>query len=238
MTFRHYCRGLILRHPVENAAGKTPIPIGGGSKMMNRRKKDSTVREDQHGRGPGVRIGSRLTTTAFACVATIALAIVAFANAGQVGAITRWAGDSEFGAPFAMSVAHVADPAPESATRSLTDGVLDVPELSHPLLPEGCGLVASITGLGESAYTTPPQDHDCPPEVTVEKRDYFGCFLNIFGDDRRCMFPLTCDLDRVYERSRTVKTDVGHGVVIETTETEDMCGYGDCGNFNVAAVPQ
>lgn len=205
--------------------------------MMNRRKKDSTVREDRHGRGPGALIASRLTTTAFACAATIALATVALVNAGQVGAVTRWAGDSEFGAPYPTEVAHPAELGPESAAALLADGVLDVPELSHPLLPEGCGLVASTTGLGESTYATPPQeDHNCPKDVTVQKRDYFGCFLNIFGDDRRCKFEMTCDLERVYERSRTVTIGT-EGITIEDTETEDMCGYGKCGDFNVAGVP-
>ena len=204
--------------------------------MMNRRKKDSTVREDQHGRGPGVRIGSRLTTTAFACVATIALAIVAFANAGQVGAITRWAGDSEFGAPFATEVAHPADLGTESATAWLADGVLDVPELSHGLNAGGCGSVTSTNGLGESTGATPPLAHECPDSVIVPKRDHFGCLLNIFGDNRRCKYSQKCYLEREFERS--VSITVGSGdFKRETTETEDMCGYGDCGNFNVAAVP-
>ena len=205
---------------------------------MNRRKKDSTVREDRHGRGLGVRIANRLTTTVFACAATITLAIVALVNAGQVGAVTRWAGDGEFGAPYQTAVAYPADVGPESATVSLADGVLDVPELSHPLLPEGCDLVASTTGLGESTYATPPQeDHDCPPDVTVPKRDNFGCMLNFFGGDYRCRYEDTCKLERVYELS--VSVTVGHGdLQIERTETEDMCGYGDCGDFNVAGVPE
>lgn len=173
-------------------------------------------------------------------MATIALAIVAFANAGQVGAVAHWASDSEFGAPFAMSVvADAADPAPESATRSLTGGALDVPELSHALLPEGCGLVASITGLGESAYTTPPQeeqeDDKCPPEITVPKRDNLGCALNLLPwvGGHRCRFEKTCKFKRKFRLSVTVT--VGH---VQRTETEDMCGYGDCGDFNIAEVPR
>jgi hypothetical protein len=208
--------------------------------MMNWSKKDSTGREDRHGRGLGVRIANRLTTTVFACAATTTLAIVALVNAGQVGAVTRWAGDGEFGAPYQTAVAYPADVGPESATVSLADGVLDVPELSHPMLPEGCGLVASTTGLGESTYATPPQeDHDCPRDVTVPKRDNFGCFLNFFGGNRRCKFELKCPLERVYERSRSVTFGGGDdGITVETTETEDMCGYGKCGDFNVAAVPE
>ena len=210
--------------------------------MMYRRKKDSTIREDRHGRGPGVRIVNSLTTTAFACVATIALAIIAFANAGQVGAVTRWAGDSEFGAPFAMSVvADAADPAPESATRSLTGGALDVPELSHPLLPEGCGLVASITGLGESAYTTPPQDHDCPEEVKVEDlRDNVGCLINILPwvGGYRCRYEATCELEEKFEKTVSVRITSEDGTYSVTiTKKEAMCGYGECGEFNVAGVP-
>lgn len=195
---------------------------------MNRRKKDSTVREDRHGRGPGVRIADRLTITAFACAATIALAIVAFANAGQVGAVTRWTGDSDFGAPYPTEVAHPADPGPESATASLANGVL---------LPEGCGSVASTAGLGESTYATPPLDHECAESVTVEKRDHFGCFLNWFGDSRRCMFDLTCDLEEVCQLSESTTVSY-EGFEYERTVTQDMCGYGKCGDFNVAGVPR
>ena len=209
--------------------------------MINRRKKNSTIREDRHGRGPGGRIGSPLTTTAFACAATIALAIVALMHAGQVGAVTRWAGHSEFGAPFAMSVAHATDPAPESATRSLTDGVLDIPELSHPLLPEGCGLGASITGLGESAYTTPRQDHDCPPEASPDNlRDIGGCLLNLLPwvGGYRCRYGDTCPLERKYELTVSIVVTSADGTVRYTrTEKEAMCGYGECGDFNIADVP-
>lgn len=208
---------------------------------MNRRKKDSTIREDRHGRGPGVRIGGRLTTTAFAWAAAIALAIVALMHAGQVGAVTRWAGDSGFGAPYPMSVAHAADLGTESATASVADGVLDVPELSHPLLPEGCGLVASITGLGESAYTTPPQDHDCPPEASPDNlRDNLGCLINILPwvGGYRCRYGDTCPLERKYELTVSIAVTSADGTVRYTrTEKEAMCGYGECGDFNVADVP-
>ena len=224
-----------------NAAGHTAIPTRGGSKMMYNRKKDSTVRENRHGRGLGSRVATRLTTTAFACAATITLAIVALVNAGQVGAVTRWAGDSGFGAPYPMSVAHVADPAPESATRSLTDRVLEVPESSHELLPEGCGLLASDTGLGESAYATPPQDHDCPPEAHAENlRDTVGCMINIlpFVGGYRCRYGDTCPLTRKFERTRSITVTSEDGTFsITITEKEAMCGYGECGAFNVADVP-
>ena len=166
--------------------------------MMSNRQRKSTVRED--------RRGNRLATTALACAGTIALAIVAFANAGQVGADTRWAGDSDFGAPYPTE------------------------------MPEDCGSVPSTLGLGETTYATPPPDHDCPKDVTVTKRDYWGCFLNMFGGDYRCKFERTCVLERVYERSRSVTMGT-EGITVEETETEDMCGYGKCGDFNVANVP-
>lgn len=205
--------------------------------MMFNRKKDSTVREDRHGRVPGGRIGSPRTTTAFACAATIALAIVALMHAGQVGAVAHWAGDSELGVPYPTEAAHSADLGPESATARLADGVLEFPELSHALSPGGCGSVAPTTGLGESTYATPPLPHECPDSVIVQKRDHLGCFLNIFGDNRRCKFPLKCYLEREFQRS--VSITVGSGdFKRETTETEDMCGYGDCGDVNVAAVPK
>ena len=88
--------------------------------MMSNRQKESTVRDD--------RRGNRLTTTALAFAGTIALAIVAFANAGQVGADTRWAGDSGFEAPYLTEVA------------------------------EGCGSVALAGSLGGSSYESAPQD--------------------------------------------------------------------------------
>ncbi len=208
--------------------------------MKYNRKKDSTVCEDRHGRAPGGRIASRRMTTAFACAATIAFAIVALANAGEVGAFTRWADDSEFGAPYPTEVAHPADLGTGSATTSVADGVLGVPELSYPLLAEGCGLVASITGLGESTYATPPQeeqeeqeDDKFPPEVTVPKRDNFGCALNVLPwvGGYRCRHEETCDLERKFTQSVTVT--VGH---VQRTETEVMCGYGSCGNLNIVAA--
>lgn len=162
-------------------------------------------------------------------------------NAGQVGAVTRWAGDSEFGARYPREVAHPADRGPESATALLADGVLDVPELSHPLLPEGCGSVASTTGLGESSYKTPPQDHDCPPEALVEnRRDNFGCALNTLPwvHHFRCRYDEKCKLERVYELSISVTVTNPDGTYSRTrTEKEAMCGYGRCGDFNVADVP-
>ncbi len=205
--------------------------------MKYSRQRDSNVREDRHGRGPGGRIGSPRTTTAFACAATIALTIVALMHAGQVGAVAHWAGDLELEVPYPTEAAHSADLGPESATAWLADGVLDVPELSHALSPGGCGSVAPTTGLGESTYATPPQDRECPDSVIVQKRDLFGCFLNIFGDNRRCKFELKCHLEEVYQLSES--TTVSHeGFERERTVTQDMCGYGDCGDFNIAGVPK
>lgn len=169
--------------------------------MMSNRQQESTVRED--------RRGNRLATTALACAGTIALAIVAFANAGQVGADTRWAGDSDFGAPYPTEVA------------------------------EGCGSEASTGSLGGSSYETPPQDLDCPDDVRVTKLDYVGFLLNHLFDWRtgfRTVYPLTCELERVYDRTSTVAVE-RDGVTAETSETEKMCGYGKCGDFNVAGVP-
>lgn len=61
-------------------------------------------------------------------------------------------------------------------------------------------------------------------------------FANVFGGDYRCKFPLKCKLKRVYQLS--ISVTVGHeDSQIERTETEDMCGYGDCGDYNVANVP-
>ena len=172
--------------------------------MMSNRQRKSTVRED--------RRGNRLATTALACAGTIALAIVAFANAGQVGADTRWAGDSDFGAPYPTEVA------------------------------EGCGSEASTASLGGSSYESAPQDHDCPAEVSVEGlRDIVGCLINAipFLGGYRCRYDDTCKLERKFELTVSVTVTSEDGTFsIERTETEKMCGYGDCGDFNVAGVPQ
>ena len=209
--------------------------------MMFNRKKDSTVREDRHGRVPGGRIGSPRTTTAFACAATIALAIVALMHAGQVGAVAHWVGDSELGVPYPTEAAHSADLGPESATARLADGVLEFPELSHALSPGGCGSVAPTTGLGESTYATPPQDHDCPPEASPDNlRDNVGCLINILPwvGGYRCRYGDTCPLERKYELTVSIAVTSADGTVRYTrTEKEAMCGYGECGDFNVADVP-
>lgn len=89
--------------------------------------------------------------------------------------------------------------------------------------------MVDCSGPSSTANSANLLPHECAATKTIQKRSFWRCLFGMDG----CEEPETCELVREFERTTTISVGVG-GSGSTISETETMCDYGNCGEFNIA----